>query len=83
MTSKTFLYLLLSLLIGFCSTVGHTQRYAGDRSSYDNKTPAVFETDQIYNEECGACDMAYPPGLLPAKSWQRLLNSHPKPTYTE
>jgi len=73
MTSKNYLHLLLSLLVGFCSTAGHTQRYAGDRSSYDNTTPAVFETNQIYNEECGACHLAYPPGLLPAKSWQRLL----------
>jgi hypothetical protein len=26
-----------------------------------------------YIEECGACHLAYPPGLLPAKSWERLM----------
>lgn len=31
----------------------------------DNKT---------YQEECSACHLAYPPGLLPAKSWQKLLD---------
>ena len=32
-----------------------------------------------YQQECAACHMAYPPGLLPAASWQHLmgtLNKH-------
>lgn len=29
--------------------------------------------NQIYKEECSACHLAYPPGLLPAKSWDKLL----------
>ena len=32
-----------------------------------------------YQQECGACHLAYPPGLLPAASWQHLmagLNHH-------
>ena len=28
-----------------------------------------------YRSECGACHVAYPPGLLPAASWQRLMGS--------
>ena len=27
----------------------------------------------IYKQECAACHMAYPPGLLPAKSWTRIM----------
>jgi hypothetical protein len=27
-----------------------------------------------YAQECGACHLAYPPGLLPRASWQRLLS---------
>jgi len=27
-----------------------------------------------YAAECGACHLAYPPGLLPARSWQRIMN---------
>lgn len=27
----------------------------------------------VYNEECGGCHMAYPPGLLPAASWQSVM----------
>jgi hypothetical protein len=27
-----------------------------------------------YSHECGACHTAYPPALLPARSWQRLMS---------
>ena len=26
-----------------------------------------------YQQECAACHVAYPPGMLPAASWQRLM----------
>ncbi len=29
--------------------------------------------NQQYKDECGSCHFAYPPGLLPAKSWEKLL----------
>lgn len=35
--------------------------------------------DQSYRKECGICHFAYPPGFLPARSWQALmsgLNKH-------
>lgn len=28
-----------------------------------------------YTNECGACHFAYPPGLLPARSWEKLLSN--------
>ncbi|SFQ19205.1 Dihaem cytochrome c [Geopseudomonas sagittaria] len=30
---------------------------------------------QKWLTECGRCHMAYPPGLLPAKAWERHMNS--------
>ncbi len=30
---------------------------------------------KLYNQECAACHLAYPPGLLPAASWQRMMGS--------
>ncbi len=27
-----------------------------------------------YSQECAACHLAYPPGLLPAASWQRIMS---------
>ncbi len=32
-------------------------------------------TDKLYQDECGECHFAYQPGLLPAKSWEKLLNA--------
>ncbi len=30
--------------------------------------------DKLYLEECGACHFPYQPGLLPMRSWQKILN---------
>lgn len=32
----------------------------------------------LYKQECAACHMAYPPGMLPASSWQAIMTSLPK-----
>lgn len=32
------------------------------------------QVPSIYKQECAACHMAYPPGMLPAASWQRIMN---------
>lgn len=31
-----------------------------------------------YQQECAACHIAYPPGMLPAASWQRLMGNLPR-----
>lgn len=31
-----------------------------------------------YRQECGACHVAYPPGLLGASSWQRVMSTLPR-----
>ncbi|MBB5458278.1 diheme cytochrome c [Paraburkholderia sp. Cpub6] len=45
---------------------------------------AAAETDEThaqisllpkYRQECAACHIAYPPGMLPAASWQRILGN--------
>jgi len=28
-----------------------------------------------YTQECAACHVAYPPGMLPSESWRRLMNN--------
>jgi hypothetical protein len=30
-------------------------------------------TNKLYRQECGSCHMAYQPGLLPARSWEKLM----------
>lgn len=32
----------------------------------------------MYQQECAACHMAYPPGMLPAASWQSIMTGLPK-----
>ena len=32
-----------------------------------------FVRDSTYVDECGACHLAYPPGLLPVKSWRSIM----------
>lgn len=34
----------------------------------------VAVDNKIYQDECGSCHFAYQPGLLPTKSWEKLLN---------
>ena len=31
--------------------------------------------NDTYQEECGSCHFAYPPGLLPSQSWKKLLDA--------
>ena len=37
------------------------------------KTVAQTPAPPKYKQECASCHMAYPPGLLPAASWQHLM----------
>ncbi|MCZ6640764.1 MAG: hypothetical protein O7F71_04265 [Gammaproteobacteria bacterium] len=38
------------------------------------ESEALYEQDTLYIEECGACHLAYPPGLLPVQSWQGIMS---------
>ena len=40
----------------------------------DSKGPLVAPLPK-YQQECASCHMAYPPGLLPGASWQRMMGS--------
>ena len=42
-----------------------------------DKAPRVTPSPS-YQQECGACHVAYPPGLLPAASWQRVMDHLPQ-----
>lgn len=58
MKSPTFLLVALAL----------TGLARADGVRMPAQLPAVFKT------ECAACHVAYPPGLLPAESWQRIMS---------
>ena len=47
----------------------------GEMEEYKHKSTGVAVIDSpLYKEECGSCHMAYPAGLLPAKSWSKLMS---------
>ncbi len=37
------------------------------------KQPMTLAIPPIYKKECGSCHMAFPPNILPAKSWQIMM----------
>ncbi len=42
---------------------------------YENKSTGVAAvSNPLYIEECGSCHMAYQPGLLPDKSWAKVMS---------
>ena len=38
-----------------------------------NPNADTAQQDPLYVEECAACHLAYPPGMLPQDSWQRMM----------
>lgn len=55
----------VALLLALCAWMPAA---AGERALLPADTPPV------YRQECGACHLAYPPALLPATSWQRVMS---------
>ena len=45
-----------------------------DRREYRQRSIGVAAVNSpLYKEECGSCHMAYPPGLLPERSWKKVM----------
>lgn len=45
-----------------------------DRDEYRQRSLGVAPvTSETYKSECSSCHMAYPPGLLPAGSWKKIM----------
>jgi hypothetical protein len=42
----------------------------------DDDDARAFTTPRLplYEQECGSCHLAYPPGMLPARSWVSMLD---------
>jgi mono/diheme cytochrome c family protein len=48
------------------------------RAGGDQREPGVTALLPKYKQECAACHVAFPPGMLPAESWRRLMNNLPR-----
>lgn len=80
-TRKTFILWFLSL--GLVAAAGLSLQVCAYESDEDDEGFSRFfptrmdfrpAEDPQYLEECGACHLAYPPGMLPAASWQRMMS---------
>ena len=50
---------------------------AGAAQADDDGYAAPVPLLPTYQQECGSCHTAYPPGMLPAASWKRLTSNLP------
>lgn len=66
----TSIRVLWGLLIALCCL----QAAIADDGERMTRVPLLPK----YQQECAACHLAYPPGMLPAASWRRLMNTLPK-----
>lgn len=69
-----------ALLIGFygLSASSIASGYKDDHEDDEHtryKYGLNSETTLAYQEECGSCHIAYPPGLLPAQSWTVIMSN--------
>jgi mono/diheme cytochrome c family protein len=59
------------VLFGLIAAIGVT--HAAMAEGHKRAEPLLPK----YQQECAACHVAYPPGMLPAASWQRVMNNLP------
>lgn len=68
--------LVITALLFIAGIVTLPLVFSGERElgEYRQRSIGVASiTNPAYTEECGSCHMAYPPGLLPARSWEKIM----------
>ena len=71
---KKYQFKSLVILAGLL-TIGSVQAEEDLFSSIFSRHKEIAPvTNKTYQEECGSCHFAYQPGLLPTKSWEKLLD---------
>lgn len=62
------------IFLGSGNAVAEEESFLSWLFTFSRQKEVKPVTDKIYQEECGSCHFAYQPGLLPAKSWEKLLD---------
>ncbi len=76
---KNRLWIGILFIIGTFILVGQFAMSEDNRRGFDEirkgkKSSGVLPVkNELYKTECGACHFAYPPGLLPARSWEKVM----------
>lgn len=75
--NKTIFLLSLCLSFSFIapSYAEESESFSSWMLSFDRHKGVKPVDNESYEEECGACHFAYPPGLLPEQSWSKILNA--------
>ncbi|TVT76708.1 MAG: cytochrome C [Denitromonas halophila] len=63
--------LIRSIAVGAALLAAGAVMLERARAGSDEFFPPV--TDPLTRQECGSCHMAFPAGLLPARSWQKMM----------
>ncbi len=71
---KIVALLAASLLLGTGSATAE-ETFGGWLTTFSHTSGVAPVTNRQYKEECGSCHFAYQPGLLPSKSWEKLLTA--------
>jgi mono/diheme cytochrome c family protein len=64
----------LALVAGGVAWADDDERHDEGRQRLHTRTVQL----PLYKQECAACHMAYPPGMLPAASWLAIMTGLPK-----
>lgn len=65
----------LARVVGFMCAVLAAAALPGLALAEEEQPPVTAVTPHpLYRQECAACHIAYPPGMLPAQSWRRILS---------
>lgn len=67
----TRMFAIVALVTGATMTVAHTSDARADDDEGGRQIPMV--SNAKWKGECGACHVAYPPRMLPAKSWRAIM----------
>jgi len=62
-------------LVIMIAALGLAQPALADSNEHATRAPLSLPPLPAYTQECAVCHVAYPPGMLPAVSWQRLMSN--------
>ena len=59
------------IVASLASSLAYCSGSVGERSG--SRLDVAPVTNQLYRSECASCHFAYQPGLLPSRSWQKMM----------
>src|ERR1017187_6324740 len=70
-----FVAVLAGVLLVTCASAQAEENVADWLLNFSRTNGVKPVVNKTYKEECGSCHFAYQPGLLPTRSWEKLLTA--------